>query len=76
LAPVQAYAPALNKRCRPHLKPTNKSIWINESYIKVKGKDKYLYRALDSIGRTIDFLLTAKRDPAAKPFLRRADFVR
>src|SRR5216683_1078725 len=39
---VQAYAPELNKRCRPHLKPTNKSYRIDETYIKVKGEDKYL----------------------------------
>jgi transposase, IS6 family len=70
---VQAYAPELNKRCRPHLKPTNKSYRIDETYIKVKGEDKYLYRALDSSGQTIDFLLTAKRDTAAaKRFLRKA----
>jgi transposase, IS6 family len=70
---VQAYAPELNKRCRPHLKPTKKSYRIDETYIKVKGEDKYLYRALDSTGQTIDFLLTAKRDTAAaKRFLRKA----
>jgi transposase, IS6 family len=70
---VQAYAPELNKRCRPFLKPTNKSYRIDETYIKVKGQDKYLYRALDSTGQTIDFLLTAKRDKAAaKRFLVRA----
>ncbi len=70
---VQAYAPELNKRCRPHLKPTNKSYRIDETYINVKGEDKYLYRALDSTGQTIDFLLTAKRDTAAaKRFLRKA----
>jgi transposase-like protein len=70
---VQAYAPELNKRCRPHLKPTNKSYRIDETYIKVKGQDKYLYRAVDSTGQTIDFLLTAKRDTAAaKRFLRKA----
>jgi transposase, IS6 family len=70
---VQAYAPELNKRCRPHLKPANKSYRIDETYINVKGEDKYLYRALDSTGQTIDFLLTAKRDTAAaKRFLRRA----
>ena len=40
---------------------------------KGKGEDKYLYRALDSTGQTIDFLLTAKRDAAAaKRFLRKA----
>ena len=70
---VQAYAPELNKRCRPHLKPTNKSYRIDETYIKVKGEDKYLYRAVDSTGQTIDFLLTEKRDAAgAKRFFRKA----
>ena len=40
---------------------------------KVKGEDKYLYRAVDSVGQTIDFLLTARRDAAAaKRFLRKA----
>src|SRR6201999_3268774 len=70
---VQAYATELNKRCRPHLKPTSKSYRIDETYIKVKGQDRYLYRALDSTGQTIEFLLTAKRDKAAaKRFLVKA----
>jgi transposase, IS6 family len=70
---VQAYAPELNKRGRPHLKPANKSYRVDETYIKVKGSDKYLYRAVDSTGQTIDVLLTAKRDKAAaKHFLRNA----
>ena len=51
----------------------NKSYRIDETYIKVKGQDKYLYRAIDSKGQTIDFLLTAKRDTApVKRFLRKA----
>jgi len=62
---VQKYAPELDKRCRAHLKPTNDSWRVDETYIKVKGKDKYLYRAVDSDGNTLDFLLTAKRDAAA-----------
>ena len=70
---VQAYAPEMNKRCRPHLKPVNRSYRIDETYIRVKGEDKYLYRAIDSMGQTIDFLLTARRDTAAaKRFLRKA----
>jgi IS6 family transposase len=70
---VQAYAAELNKRCRPHLKATNKSYPVDETYIKVKGQEKYLYRAVDSTGQTIDFLLTAKRDAAAaKRFFRKA----
>src|SRR3984885_13451840 len=62
---VQAYAAELNKRCRPHLKATNKSYRLDETYIKVKGQEKYLYRAVDSTGQTIDFLLAAKRNAAA-----------
>jgi transposase-like protein len=70
---VQAYAPELNKRCRPHLKPVNKSYRVDETYIKVKGSETYLYRAVDSTGQTIDFLLNAKRDAtAAKRFFRKA----
>jgi IS6 family transposase len=70
---VQVYGPELDQRCRPHLKPTNKSYRVDETYIKVKGQDRYLYRAVDSTGQTIDFLLTAKRDAAsAKRFFRKA----
>jgi transposase, IS6 family len=46
---------------------------LDETYIKVKGQERFLYRAVDSTGQTIDFLLTAKRDASgAKRFLRRA----
>jgi len=44
---------------------TNKSYRVDETYIKVKGHDNNLYRAVDSTGQTIDFLLAAKRDTAA-----------
>lgn len=70
---VQRYGPELAKRCRIFLKPTNRSYRTDETYIKVKGKDRYLYRAVDSTGQTIDFLLTANRDKAsAKRFFRKA----
>ncbi len=70
---MQKYAPELDKRCRPHLKPTKDSWRVDETYIKVKGENRYLYRAVDSEGNTLDFLLTAKRDaPAAKRFLAKA----
>ena len=62
---VQAYAPELDKRCRPHLKTSNKSYRVDETYIKVKGQERFLYRAVDSTGQTIDFLLTAKRTVAS-----------
>ena len=46
---------------------------MDESYIKVAGQWKYLYRAVDKVGDTVDFLLTAKRDKAAaRRFLQRA----
>jgi transposase-like protein len=53
--------------------PVNTSWRCDETYIKVKGNWKYLYRAVDKHGQTIDFLLTAKRDKrAAKRFLKKA----
>ena len=56
---IQAYAPELDKRCRAYLKQTNDSWRVDETYIKVKGLWKYLYRAVDSDGNTVDFLLSA-----------------
>ncbi len=70
---VQRYGPELDQRLRPHLKPTNKSWRVDETYIKVKGRWCYLYRAIDSAGVTIDFLLSAIRDAAAaKRLFRKA----
>jgi transposase, IS6 family len=46
---MQAYVPELSKRCRQHLKPVNKSHRAYETYMKVEGQEKYLYRAIDSI---------------------------
>jgi len=69
---VQAYAPELDRRCRIHLKSTNDSWRVDETYIKVKGQWKYLYRAVDSSGNTLDFMLSAKRDArAAERFFRK-----
>ncbi len=66
---VQHYSPELDKRCRRYLRPTNDSWRVDETYIKIKGQWRYLYRAVDSAGNTLDFLLTAKRDAkAAKRF--------
>ena len=39
---VQVYAPELNERCRPHLRPTNKSYRIDETYIRIKGQDLWV----------------------------------
>src|SRR5271163_5017583 len=62
---VQNYGPELEQRLRRHLKPTNKSWRVDETYLRVRGRWCYLYRAIDSTGATIDFLLSALRDAAA-----------
>ena len=70
---VQRYAPEMERRLRKRLKPTNDSWRVDETYIRVKGKWVYLYRAVDSTGATIDFLLSAKCDAAAaERFLAKA----
>jgi transposase, IS6 family len=70
---IQAYAAELEKRIRPHLRTSNGSWRVDETYVRVKGRWTYLYRAVDSCGQTIDFLLSAKRDAgAAKRFFRKA----
>jgi transposase, IS6 family len=68
---VQRYAPALDQRCRPHLRATNDSYRVDETYIKIKKQWYYLYRAIDSSGATLDFMLSATRDAdAAERFFR------
>jgi transposase, IS6 family len=70
---VQKYAPELEKRLRKRLKTTNDSWRVDETYVRVKGQWRYLYRAVDSSGATLDFLLSAKQDAeAAKRFLAKA----
>ena len=70
---IQAYAPELEKRLSPHLRPTNGSWRVDETYIKVKGRWVHLYRAVDIRSQTIDFRLGARRDAqAAKRFFRKA----
>ena len=59
---VHQYSPEIEKKIRRHLRPTNNSWRVDETYIKVKGKWKYFYRAIDSNGDTIDFMLSAKRN--------------
>jgi len=70
---ILAYASELDKRLRPHLRMTTGSWRVDETYVKVKGRWMYLYRAVDARGQTIDFLLSAKRDAAAaRRFFRKA----
>jgi len=70
---VQHYAPILNQRLRRDLRRPNRSWPVDETYVRVGCKRAYLYRAVDSSGHTIDFMLSPKRDlTAAKLFLRLA----
>jgi transposase-like protein len=70
---VQRYTPEIQRRLRPQLRPTNDNWRMDDTYVRVKGKWVYLYRAVDSSGATIDFLLSAKRDAAtAQRFLTKA----
>jgi IS6 family transposase len=62
---VQHCAPELEQRCRPHLKATHDCWRVDETYIKIKGTWTYLYRAVDSEGSTLAFLLSPTRDAEA-----------
>ena len=57
--------PLLDKAFRRHKRPVGRRWRMDETYIKIKGRWKYLYRAVDTAGQTIGFLLAAKRDTAA-----------
>ncbi len=59
---VQHDAPELETRCRSHLKATNDSWRIDETYVKVKKVWMYLSRVVDSEGNTLEFLLSPRHD--------------
>jgi len=57
--------PILAKAFRGRKRPVGRSWRMDETYIKIGGQWKYLYRAVDRLGQTVDFLLTARRGVAA-----------
>ena len=70
---VIRYVPEVEKQFRRRQHPVGRSWRMDETYVKIKGKWAYLYRAVDKDGQTIDFLLTPHRDrAAAEAFLRKA----
>jgi transposase-like protein len=70
---VQHYVPEFEKRWRRYARPVGTSWRVDETYLRVRGRWNYLYRAVDKQGFTVDFLLSEKRDiAAAKRFFSRA----
>src|SRR5689334_13400840 len=70
---VQRYVPVFERQWSRYARPVGGSWRCDETYIKVKGRWTYLYRAVDKQGRTVDFLLSERRDvAAAKRFFRKA----
>ena len=70
---VQRYVPVFEKQWKKYARPTGSSWRVDETYIRVRGRWTYLYRAVDKQGQTVDFLLSEKRDiAAAKRFFIKA----
>jgi putative transposase len=70
---VEHYAPEFEKRWNRFARPVGGSWRVDETYIKVRGRWVYLYRAVDARGQTVNFRLCPKRDvAAAKAFFRKA----
>lgn len=69
---VHEYGPELEKRIKPYLKKTNDSWKLDETYVKIKGKWQYLYRAIDKDGQTLDWMLSRYRNKkSAKRFFKK-----
>jgi transposase-like protein len=70
---VQRYAPEFEKRWNRFARQAGRSWRVDETYVRLRGRWVYLYRAVDRDGNTVDFYLSEQRDvAAAKTFLRKA----
>jgi transposase-like protein len=70
---VQRFVPTFEKKWKNYARAVGSSWRVDETYIKVKGQWRYLYRAVDQQGQTVDFLLSKNRDKvAAVRFFRKA----
>ncbi len=62
---VEKYAGAIAEEAHRRKSPTGCSWRMDETYVKVRGEWTYLYRAIDKAGKTLDFMLSERRDEAA-----------
>ena len=62
---VQRFTPLLAEAARPCRHGVGDRWWVDETYVKVSGRWRYVYRAIDQFGQVIDVLVCQKRDLAA-----------
>src|ERR1700740_2678445 len=70
---VLKYVPLLDQQFRARKRPVGSSWRMDETYVRIESALKYLYRAVDKAGATVDFLLTATGSQSGAAFLTQSD---